>query len=118
MTADHVSVLAGATCLIGTRQGCETAPLLASGYVVCNLGFNIALLNLLRASNSVIQSLTLSAIVPLTIAVFTLPLPYLDDPPTLGLNFVLGSAVLFGGLLTYNSESFLPAVKAKLDKSE
>lgn len=81
------------------------------------MAFNIALLNLLRASNSVIQSLTLSAIVPLTIAVFTLPLPYLDSPPSLGLNFVIGSIVLFAGLLTYNSEKFLPAVKEKLDKS-
>ena len=99
--------------MIGSGEGCSSAPLLAPAYVFCNLGFNIALLNLLRASSSVIQSLTLSSLVPITIAVFTLNLPYLDDPPQLGANFILGSVILSAGLLVYNSNKFLPALQAK-----
>jgi len=53
--------------MVGKGPGCESAPLLAPGYVLCNLGFNISLLNLLRASSSVIQSLTLSSLVRLTL---------------------------------------------------
>lgn len=97
--------------MVGSGEGCGSAPLLAPAYVFCNLGFNIALLNLLRASSSVIQSLTLSSLVPITIAVFTLNLPYLEDPPVLGLNFVVGSIILSAGLLVYNSNKFLPALQ-------
>jgi len=99
--------------MVGKGPGCESAPLLAPGYVLCNLGFNISLLNLLRASSSVIQSLTLSSLVPITIFVFTLNLPYLADPPTLGPNFLVGCVILSAGLLTYNSEKFLPAIREK-----
>lgn len=100
--------------MLGNGEGCGSAPLLAPAYVFCNLGFNIALLNLLRASTSVIQSLTLSSLVPITIAVFTLNLPYLEDPPTLGLNFIIGSVILSIGLLVYNSNKFLPALQERL----
>lgn len=105
---------AGLGCMLGQGEGCSTAPILAPAYVFCNLGFNIALLNLLRASSSVIQSLTLSSLVPITIAVFTLNLPYLDDPPQLGPNFIIGSVILSIGLLVYNSNKFLPAIQEKL----
>ena len=108
------SASAGFSCLTGTGAGCSNAPLLAPAYVFCNLGFNVALLNLLRASTSVIQSLTLSSLVPITIGVFTLNLPYLDDPPQLGPNFVVGSVILSLGLLVYNSNKFLPALQEKL----
>lgn len=99
--------------MLGKGDGCSSAPLLAPAYVFCNLGFNIALLNLLRASTSVIQSLTLSSLVPITIAVFTLDLPYLGDPPQLGPNFIIGSAILSAGLLVYNSNKFLPALQKR-----
>ena len=61
----HGLITAGFGCMVGKGSGCESAPLLAPGYVLCNLGFNISLLNLLRASTSVIQSLTLSSLVGL-----------------------------------------------------
>ena len=46
---------AGAQCLMGVSPAgcgsdCSGAPLLAPLYVACNLGFNIAALNLLRAA--------------------------------------------------------------------
>lgn len=68
------------------------------------------------AAGNVVQSLTLSFLVPLTIAAFTLDLPYLDPSPPLQANFVLGSTVMFGGLLTYNSPKYLPAIQKKLGK--
>ena len=62
--------------MVGKGPGCESAPLLAPGYVLCNLGFNISLLNLLRASTSVIQSLTLSSLVGLLDASVLHPLAH------------------------------------------
>ena len=41
--------------------------------------------------------------VPLTVAVFTLPLPFLGAPAPLGRGFLFGAALLLAGLLTYNS---------------
>jgi hypothetical protein len=62
----------------------------------------------------VVQSLVFSAVVPLTIVAFAFPWPYLEASPPLGPNFLLGAAVLVGGLFTYNSQQWLPAVKKKL----
>lgn len=57
------------------------------------------------------MSLVMSCVVPITIFVFTCPLPLLDPAPPLGPNFGLGVAVLFGGLLTYNSAQWLPMLR-------
>ncbi|GIL43868.1 hypothetical protein Vafri_1463 [Volvox africanus] len=87
-------------------------PLLASSYVAMNLVFNISILTLLRSVGSVTTTLVASSLVPLTIAAFTLPLPYLE-PAILGPNFVVGASLLMAGLVTYNGDSW----RALLGKS-
>ena len=69
-------------------------------------------------AGNVVQSLTLSIIVPLTIAAFTLPLPYISDAPQLGTNFIIGTTVLLSGLFVYNSNKYLPALKSKLGSKD
>ncbi len=119
---------------------CSLAPVLAASYVACNLGLNISALALLRkagaafgvcsraaglaqhpkiadhcalrtAAGNVVQSLTFQSIVPLTIFAFTFPWPLLDPAPPLGPQFLLGTAILLGGLLTYNSAQWRPALQ-------
>ena len=63
---------------------------------------------------NVVQSLAMQSVIPLTIWAFTFPLPYLDAAPPLGVNFVAGTAILLGGLLTYNSEKWRPALAKRL----
>ncbi|KAK9843738.1 hypothetical protein WJX81_004492 [Elliptochloris bilobata] len=109
----------GAQCLMGISPAgcgsdCSGAPLLAPLYVACNLGFNIAALNLLRATGNVVQSLAMQSVIPLTIWAFTFPLPYLDAAPPLGANFVTGTGILLAGLLTYNSPKWRPALQKQL----
>ncbi|GIL81938.1 hypothetical protein Vretifemale_10695 [Volvox reticuliferus] len=87
-------------------------PLLALSYVVMNLVFNISILTLLRSVGSVTTTLVASSLVPLTIAAFTLPLPYLE-PAVLGPNFVVGASLLMMGLIMYNGDSW----RALLGKS-
>ncbi|GFR39864.1 hypothetical protein Agub_g364, partial [Astrephomene gubernaculifera] len=82
-----------------------TVPLLALSYVVMNLAFNISMLTLLRSVGSVTTTLVGSSLVPLTIAAFTLPLPYLE-PAVLGPNFLVGVALLMSGLVAYNWASW------------
>ncbi|KAG2444719.1 hypothetical protein HXX76_001463 [Chlamydomonas incerta] len=79
----------------------HSTPLLALSYVVLNLVFNVAMLNLLRSVGSVTTTLVGSSLVPLTIAAFTLPLPYLE-PAVIGPNFMVGASLLMAGLITYN----------------
>lgn len=89
------------------------APLLPILYVAANLAFNISALLVLRTSGALANSLAIAALTPLTIYAFTFPLPYLGDAPSLGPQFALGSAILIAGLLTYNSTSLIPQIKAK-----
>ncbi|KAL3138700.1 hypothetical protein ABBQ32_006454 [Trebouxia sp. C0010 RCD-2024] len=63
---------------------------------------------------NVVQTLVMSSMVPLTIFVFTLSLPYLPPAPPLGPNFWLGTVVLVVGLLTFNSPQWRPALQKKL----
>ncbi|PNW88454.1 hypothetical protein CHLRE_01g030300v5 [Chlamydomonas reinhardtii] len=84
----------------------HSTPLLALSYVALNLVFNVAMLNLLRSVGSVTTTLVGSSLVPLTIAAFTLPLPYLE-PAVIGPNFLVGASLLMGGLVTYNWQGWM-----------
>lgn len=43
-----------------------------------------------------------------------MPLPFLPPPPPLGPLFLLGSAVLFAGLMAFNAPLWLPAAGRRL----
>eukprot|EP00884_Botryococcus_braunii_P005382 jgi/Botrbrau1/14845/Bobra.0278s0015.1 len=107
----------GCKCIFGQSpncgQDCAGAPALPLIYVACNLALNISALALLRRCGNVVQSLVFSSVVPLTILAFTFPWPYLEAAPPLGWNFLVGAAVLVGGLFTYNSQQWLPALKKR-----
>ncbi|KAL3155525.1 hypothetical protein ABBQ38_011076 [Trebouxia sp. C0009 RCD-2024] len=108
----------GTTCLMGGSPSCGSdcagAPMLPFLYILFNLAFNIAALNLLKTAGNVVQTLVMSSMVPLTIFVFTLSLPYLPPAPPLGPNFWVGTVVLVVGLLTFNSPQWRPALQKKL----
>jgi drug/metabolite transporter (DMT)-like permease len=108
---DGLSCFRGVTP--GGGSGCDGAPLLPVAYVGFNLAYNIALLNLLRNAGAIVQSLTNSSLTPLTIYAFTFSLPYLPSSPELGPNFLLGSSLLVGGLLTYNFPKRRPLIDKK-----
>jgi len=113
---DHVSM--GWQCFQGITpdcgSNCNGAPLLPIMYVLINLLFNVSALNLIRQAGNIALSLVMSGIVPLTMWAFTLPLPLLGSPPFLGLNFLLGTAVLSAGLIVYNAPLWIPGVKQEL----
>lgn len=87
---------------------CSGAPLLPLLYVAMNLLLNVFVLSLIRLAGNVTVSLCMSAVVPLTIYAFTLPLPLLGPPPPLGGTFVVGASLLVAGLALYNSCLWLP----------
>ncbi|KAH7306321.1 hypothetical protein KP509_22G006400 [Ceratopteris richardii] len=95
----------GAGCLfnIGSPSAeCSGATLLTLSYVVMNLAFNISVLSLLKMSSAVVSSLCSTLAVPLTIYIFTLPLPYVGVTASLHPQFVIGVMILFCGLALYN----------------
>ena len=67
-------------------------------------------------AGAVVQSLTNSSITPLTIFAFTFSIPYLQDSPELGAQFIAGSAVLVAGLATYNLPKWKPWLTEKFSK--
>jgi len=82
------------------------SPLLPLAYVAVNLVFNIAALRLMRATSAVTISFVLALTVPITVLVFSLPLPYLPYlPSVLGGQFMLGLAILLVGLAGYTITS-------------
>ncbi|XP_068310635.1 protein CLT1, chloroplastic-like isoform X2 [Pyrus communis] len=94
----------GAACFLnmGTLStGCDGAPLLPLLFVIVNMGFNISLLHLLKISSAVVSSLASTFSVPISVYVFTLPLPYLGVAASLPTGFVSGTVVLVIGLLIY-----------------
>ncbi|CAL8153280.1 unnamed protein product [Prunus armeniaca] len=94
----------GAACFLnmGTlSSGCDGAPLLPLLFVVVNMGFNISLLHLLKISSAVLSSLASTFSVPISVYVFTLPLPYLGVAASLPTGFVSGTIILVIGLLIY-----------------
>ncbi|XP_039012891.1 protein CLT1, chloroplastic-like isoform X2 [Hibiscus syriacus] len=95
----------GAACFLnisGTlSSGCDGAPLLPLLFVIVNMGFNISLLHLLKISSGVVSSLASTFSVPISVYVFTLPLPYLGVASSLPTGFVAGAIILVLGLLIY-----------------
>ncbi|OMO72838.1 hypothetical protein CCACVL1_17565 [Corchorus capsularis] len=95
----------GAACFLnigGTlSSGCDGAPLLPLLFIIVNMGFNISLLHLLKISSAVVSSLASTFSVPISVYVFTLPLPYLGVASSLPTGFVAGAIVLVMGLLIY-----------------
>lgn len=95
----------GAACFlnIGTlsNAGCDGAPLLPLLFIVVNMGFNISLLHLLKISSAVVSSLASTFSVPISVYIFTLPLPYIGVASSLPRGFVAGAIILIMGLLIY-----------------
>ncbi|KAF3452292.1 hypothetical protein FNV43_RR02725 [Rhamnella rubrinervis] len=94
----------GAACFLnmGTlSNGCDGAPLLPLLFVIVNMGFNISLLHLLKISSAVVSSLASTLTVPISVYLFTLPLPYLGVASTLPTGFLAGAIILVMGLLVY-----------------
>lgn len=117
--ADLPAYLAdGWACFRGLTPSCGSdcsgAPLLPVLYVLLNLAFNVSALELIRQAGNVAMSLTMSAIVPVTILAFTISLPYLPPAPPLGPLFAVGAAVLLAGLLLFNAPVWLPAFSQSL----
>ncbi|KAJ4724457.1 Crt [Melia azedarach] len=94
----------GAACFLNVgslSSGCDGAPLLPLLYVVVNMGYNIAMLHLLKISSAVASSLASTVSEPISVFMFTLPLPYLAAASYLPPGFIAGAVILVLGLLTY-----------------
>ncbi|KAF8009286.1 hypothetical protein BT93_J0320 [Corymbia citriodora subsp. variegata] len=94
----------GTACFLNIGQlssGCDGAPLLPLLFVAVNMGFNISLLHLLKISSALVSSLASTFSVPISVYVFTLPLPYLGVASSLPPGFVAGAIILVLGLLIY-----------------
>lgn len=108
---------AGATCLMGGTPACGAdcagAPLLPALYVAVNVAFNVAAMLLVRTMGAVATGLTMSCLVPVTVAAFTLPLPLLQ-PAQLGPHFMAGTSLLMVGLAMFNARLWVPAAGAAL----
>ncbi|XP_009603801.1 protein CLT3, chloroplastic isoform X2 [Nicotiana tabacum] len=94
----------GAACFlnIGTLSGgCDGAPLLPLLFIIVNMGFNISLLHLLQISSAVVSCLASTVSVPISVFLFTLPLPYLGVASSLPPGFVAGAIILVLGMLIY-----------------
>lgn len=107
---------AGWQCFMGGAPpcgaDCSGAPLLPLLYVGMNVLFNVAALQLIRQAGNVVVSLVMSAMVPLTMYTFTIPIPFLDAAPPLGLNFLAGTCILMAGLAAYNAPMWGPSLRA------
>ncbi|XP_028803958.1 protein CLT1, chloroplastic-like [Neltuma alba] len=94
----------GAACFlnVGTlTEGCDGAPLLPLLFIIANIGFNISLLHLLKISSAVVSCLAATLCVPISIYIFTLPLPYVGVASSLPAGFIAGAVILVLGLLIY-----------------
>ncbi|XP_042002081.1 protein CLT3, chloroplastic-like isoform X2 [Salvia splendens] len=94
----------GSACFLNTGtmlNRCNGAPLLPLLFVIVNMGFNISLLHLLKISSAVVSCLASTVSVPISVYMFTLPLPYLGVASSLPPGFVKGAIVLVAGLLVY-----------------
>ncbi|KAB1227548.1 hypothetical protein CJ030_MR1G019992 [Morella rubra] len=74
------------------------------------MGFNISFLYLLKISSAVVSCLASTFSVPISVFVFTLPLPYLGVASSLPTGFVAGAIILVMGLLVY---AWTPSVSAR-----
>eukprot|EP00268_Persea_americana_P005785 TRINITY_DN11981_c0_g1_i6.p1 TRINITY_DN11981_c0_g1~~TRINITY_DN11981_c0_g1_i6.p1 ORF type:complete len:299 (+),score=45.57 TRINITY_DN11981_c0_g1_i6:591-1487(+) len=94
----------GAACFLNIgslSSGCDGAPLLPLLFVLVNMAFNISLLHLLKISSAVVSCLATTFSVPLSVYVFTLPLPYIGIASSLPAGFVMGVTILVIGMLLY-----------------
>ncbi|XP_057754312.1 protein CLT1, chloroplastic-like isoform X3 [Arachis stenosperma] len=94
----------GAACFLNVgslSSGCNGAPLLPVLFIIVNMGFNISLLYLLKISSAVVSCLASTFSVPISLYVFTLPLPYLGVASSLPTGFLAGAIILITGLLVY-----------------
>ncbi|XP_010419799.1 PREDICTED: protein CLT3, chloroplastic-like [Camelina sativa] len=95
----------GAVCFlnIGTlTKGCDGAPFLPLLFVIVNIGYNIALLRLLKLSTAVVSCLASTISVPIAVLLFTLPLPYLGVASSLPAGFMGGTIILVLGMILYS----------------
>ncbi|KAL1199157.1 Protein CLT3 [Cardamine amara subsp. amara] len=95
----------GAVCFlnIGTiTTGCDGAPLLPLLFVIVNIGYNIALLRLLKISSAVVSCLASTVSVPIAVFLFTMPLPYLGVASSLPQGFMAGTVILVLGMILYS----------------
>uniref|UniRef100_A0A803L3W0 Uncharacterized protein n=1 Tax=Chenopodium quinoa TaxID=63459 RepID=A0A803L3W0_CHEQI len=95
----------GAACFLNINSlstGCNGAPLLPLLFIIVNMGYNISLLHLLKISSAVVSCLASTVSVPLSVFIFTLPLPYLGAGTALPPGFVAGAVVLVLGLFFYS----------------
>lgn len=92
----------GTACFLNRSiSGCEGAPLLPLLFVIVNMGFNVSLLHLLKISSAVVSCLASTVSVPISVFLFTLPLPYLGVASSLPPGFVVGAVVLLLGMVIY-----------------
>jgi hypothetical protein len=87
-------------------------------YVGVNIAFNVLTLGLVRAVGAVPTALTSSALVPLTVAAFSLPLPLLPPPSSLGPLFWPGTALTILGLAAYNGAAEPGVARSWFESSE
>ncbi|XP_010491972.1 PREDICTED: protein CLT3, chloroplastic [Camelina sativa] len=95
----------GAVCFlnIGTlTKGCDGAPFLPLLFVIVNIGYNIALLRLLKLSTAVVSCLASTISVPIAVFLFTMPLPYLGVASSLPTGFMGGTIILVLGMILYS----------------
>ncbi|GLT79934.1 hypothetical protein SLA2020_514000 [Shorea laevis] len=95
----------GAGCFLNIESntaGCDGAPLLPVLYIITNMAFNIAALNLVKTSSAVVASLAVTLSVPVSIFILSRPLPYLPEGASLSPFFLFGSVILVLGLVLYN----------------
>eukprot|EP00210_Caulerpa_lentillifera_P001937 g1860.t1 len=104
------------TCFCGINptptSNCAGAPLAVLAYFAFNLGFNICALYLVRKVGAVVVSIAASIIVPTTVAVFSLPLPILGPGDQLSTVFLIGSAILVAGMLTYSTKEIYELIQS------
>ncbi|KAK4482795.1 hypothetical protein RD792_009965 [Penstemon davidsonii] len=94
----------GAACFlnVGTMSNkCDGAPLLPLLFIIVNMGFNVSLLHLLKISSAVVSCLASTFSVPISVYLFTLPLPYLGVASSLPPGFVVGTIILVVGVFIY-----------------
>ncbi|RCV19048.1 hypothetical protein SETIT_3G352700v2 [Setaria italica] len=107
----------GAECFLNVGESpidCGGAPFLPLLFIVVNMAFNIALLNLVKLSSALVASLTSTSAVPISIYILSLPLPYIPHGAELSTPFIIGAVVLLMGLILYN----LPQLSLKQSKAD
>ncbi|XP_073146415.1 protein CLT1, chloroplastic [Henckelia pumila] len=95
----------GCACFLNAgsmSSRCDGAPLLPLLFIIVNMGFNISLLHLLKISSAVVSCLASTFSVPISVYLFTLPLPYLGVASSLPPGFVAGAIILAMGVVVYS----------------